>query len=1079
MPPKARPAGSYRAQRRSMAALSLQGTDDADGFSGSGSPKRAGSLDLRRHSLDLRKSNSLDLDRVRRASLEMEEFHRKSIEVEKAIRRKVLEERRVDRTVDKQEAIRYRGLNETKARIADRTESFRQRAAQLREGAEASPCTPLRPDDDSMVVVSMASRRVVVRDSADDGRIQLDVTRTGCLDAAVTVEWSLGMNIDEDGLGCFTTKSGHAEFAAGQCESTFIIEIDASVDWAPLRDCVVRLLRKEGAAYELGTVHTTQLIVVSDAVWPVARSKTAEKAHAISDWHKQWQTINDGTVSTLIYLFITERLRALWPKCKWAIAAVVLRVVCEVAFSYIMVLFVDLVLLADPDKSKESEEEVKSSELMLILCCILASGLKIVHAQCQWWAHDYRGAAKTRVSLRKWIVGQMMWVDDEQMNLMPSHYMSASITGSETAVGCWVAAFKLFEAIMHFVFLTALIAWLVPYAIPAFVVLPISAALILYLRSNTDIANLVLRERDDRYLVGTLADFIDNLPLFRSMAARDTARALYNSAVMASSRSHGEAMDYHVWTDVVVQQFSAVLVGLLLFACSLLVSRGLGSPGELVLVISGFVNATRDLIKISQALLQIEWSSASLREMAQILGMPNDAHELANQTELESLDEFADAKRQRYHISKSLAHESQPHPTASATADKIVPSTNGANGTEGEGGVSVKVEEPPRRAAMKLQLSDMVSSRELVSVAERTARQRRHHDLALQQAGISETGGLIQSFSAEEENDFLSIELTLGGITLVHGLRDGEGENLLKMLAGLLPMRTTEGKLQPTLPFFRYLYLPETPMLVQGSILVNLLLGISEDACPSDKDAWRVAKLCGLPDSFRSLLTSFDVGRDGCHLRVQERQSIAMARAILADPEVLLMHKPLRNLLPEHRAPISGLLVDFVHHGGLQGLLRKHRGLPPLPSIACRTVVLTRCRGDEALAAVGDVLDLSSKPKLPQPLEPLAEGLGESFGAAKRQHTPGKVSAPRMRLLTRDSQDLCTIEIGPSPKPDVNVEMDLAGFEDYVAQHRQHLASASRNFKRSDKRKKEGNSRCFCHGTHQTVCSGLVRCCRS
>eukprot|EP00961_Rhodomonas_salina_P110823 1491376-Rhodomonas_salina.2 len=42
-----------------------------------------------------------------------------------------------------------------------------------------------------------------------------------------------------------------------------------------------------------------------------------------------------------------------------------------------------------------------------------------------------------------------------------------------------------------------------------------------------------------------------------------------------------------------------------------------------------------------------------------------------------------------------------------------------------------------------------------------------------------------------------------------------------------------------------------------------------------------------------------------CHLTLSERQAISLARAMLADPDVLLLHKPLDNVEPHKRQPLG------------------------------------------------------------------------------------------------------------------------------------------------------------------------------
>ena len=95
----------------------------------------------------------------------------------------------------------------------------------------------------------------------------------------------------------------------------------------------------------------------------------------------------------------------------------------------------------------------------------------------------------------------------------------------------------------------------------------------------------------------------------------------------------------------------------------------------------------------------------------------------------------------------------------------------------------------------------------------------------------------------------------------------------------------------------RYAYVSEKPVLLEGSVLKNLMLGVdaerarhsSRELTPSD--AWEIAQLCGLPRVFVRAPESFNVGKGGRNLPCAAQQAICIARAILADAHVLLLNR--------------------------------------------------------------------------------------------------------------------------------------------------------------------------------------------
>ena len=139
--------------------------------------------------------------------------------------------------------------------------------------------------------------------------------------------------------------------------------------------------------------------------------------------------------------------------------------------------------------------------------------------------------------------------------------------------------------------------------------------------------------------------------------------------------------------------------------------------------------------------------------------------------------------------------------------------------------------------------------------------------------------------------------------------------------------------------FLKYAYVFETPMLLEGSILKNLLLavepcsascldlsdGVSCKACNrvSNEEAWEVARLCGLDKEYLHAPETFSVGKNGRNLPLVQRQALCLARGILSDADVLMLHKPTAMLPSEHADRVLRILHEFTSLGGVSGILRK------------------------------------------------------------------------------------------------------------------------------------------------------------
>ena len=167
-----------------------------------------------------------------------------------------------------------------------------------------------------------------------------------------------------------------------------------------------------------------------------------------------------------------------------------------------------------------------------------------------------------------------------------------------------------------------------------------------------------------------------------------------------------------------------------------------------------------------------------------------------------------------------------------------------------------------------------------------------------------------------------------------HDVRD----TVMKMLAGMLltpkhDVLSQVGKMYKP-EFLRYTYVPEIPGIVEGSILKNLLLGANTFAGANDPlerqsslrvsndEAWDVASQCGLRDEFIHAPESFNVGKGGRNLPADVRQAISIARAILSDPDVLMLHKPTTFLTADHTAKVFSVFDSFIKFGGLCGILK-------------------------------------------------------------------------------------------------------------------------------------------------------------
>jgi len=128
---------------------------------------------------------------------------------------------------------------------------------------------------------------------------------------------------------------------------------------------------------------------------------------------------------------------------------------------------------------------------------------------------------------------------------------------------------------------------------------------------------------------------------------------------------------------------------------------------------------------------------------------------------------------------------------------------------------------------------------------------------------------------------------------------------------------------------------PQEPFIFSGTIKDNILFGNPE---ASMEDIVRAAKAAKLHEFIESLSDKYDtlIGERGITLSGGQRQRLAIARALVRDPKILLLDDPVSNLDAETERRLVKDLKDILK--GRTALIVSQR--PSLISLADRVVVL-------------------------------------------------------------------------------------------------------------------------------------------
>jgi ABC-type bacteriocin/lantibiotic exporter with double-glycine peptidase domain len=128
-------------------------------------------------------------------------------------------------------------------------------------------------------------------------------------------------------------------------------------------------------------------------------------------------------------------------------------------------------------------------------------------------------------------------------------------------------------------------------------------------------------------------------------------------------------------------------------------------------------------------------------------------------------------------------------------------------------------------------------------------------------------------------------------------------------------------------------YVPQECVLFAGTVRDNIAHRLPE---ATDDDIIRAATLAGVHDLIVDLAEGYGtvIGEAGRKLSAGQRQRIAIARALLGDPPVLLFDEPTSSLDDEAALRLRGVLSDLARHRTVV-LVTHSKLLLPI----CRTIV--------------------------------------------------------------------------------------------------------------------------------------------
>jgi len=177
--------------------------------------------------------------------------------------------------------------------------------------------------------------------------------------------------------------------------------------------------------------------------------------------------------------------------------------------------------------------------------------------------------------------------------------------------------------------------------------------------------------------------------------------------------------------------------------------------------------------------------------------------------------------------------------------------------------------------------------------------------------------------------------------------KSGKGKTtLLQLLGGArLPPVSDSSRSTFFIPLhLRVLHVPAEPMFVYGNLYENLTYGVADTKRPDGQLA-RVEQICrrlGISEEVLNLLDPHSKHEVSWELSLSgtEKHLLAIARALIANPQILCIHKPTLHVGPSAAEKVIELLREFVDKRGIEQSQKEFAYRRP------RTCIITSTRAD-------------------------------------------------------------------------------------------------------------------------------------
>jgi ABC-type multidrug transport system fused ATPase/permease subunit len=168
-----------------------------------------------------------------------------------------------------------------------------------------------------------------------------------------------------------------------------------------------------------------------------------------------------------------------------------------------------------------------------------------------------------------------------------------------------------------------------------------------------------------------------------------------------------------------------------------------------------------------------------------------------------------------------------------------------------------------------------------------------------------------------------SVEMSQGRLISIIGPHSEGKSTLLGVLGGAtLPDMTSIQRLECYVPcHLRVIHIPQDPCFFRGTLMDNMTYGVR--AGDSDGNKTRVKAIFRHFDMPGQVINLLEEDSMHCSnwwdvLSVSQRHLLSIVRALVANPQVICVHKPIEKYSEEQGKLVLGVLKSFVEQSGLE-----------------------------------------------------------------------------------------------------------------------------------------------------------------